>query len=145
MKFRVTSVVWEDCGERIGAACNTLENWFTASLSDGPFGDSLDQVVFVVVATEEDPDENAARAASFDKLGTYTNPIDSRPVRHLSFGLSLPYNTAVSLSSQDAEVEVARLILQKMAAPPKRLPKGFDFRHLSNAIQAAVRVFAVAT
>ena len=40
--------------------------------------------------------------------------------------------------------EIARLILQKMASRPKRLPKGFDYQHLSNSIQAAVRVFAAA-
>ena len=90
MKFRITSVVWEDCSESIGTACNTIEDWLTASLGDGSFGDGLDQVVFIVVATEEDPDENAARAANFDKLGKYADPFDSQPVRYLSFGLSIP-------------------------------------------------------
>ena len=144
MKFRVTSVVWEDCLEPIGAACNTIGDWLTASLGDGFFGDGLDQVVFIVVATEEDPGENAARAAIYDKLGKYTDPIDSRSVRRLSFGLSIPYNTAVSLSLQSTKEEIARLILQKIASRPKRLPKGFDYQHLSISIQAAVRVFAAA-
>jgi hypothetical protein len=124
MKFRVTSVVWEDCSEPIGAACNTIEDWLTASLGDGSFGDGLDQVVFIVVATEEDPGENAVRAAIFDKLGKYTDPMDARPVRHLSFGLSIPYNTAVSLSLQNTTEEIARLILQKCLFAQNVFPKG---------------------
>jgi hypothetical protein len=67
--------------------------------------------------------------------------ISSVPVRHLSFGISLPYNSAVSLSPKQATEAIARLILQKVAVRPKRLPKGFDFQKLSNSIKAAVQVF----
>ena len=144
MKFSVTAVLLEDCYESIDTACVRIEDWLTASLSDGSFGDELDQVVFVVVATEDDPSENLARAAGFDKLGKYTGMIDSLPVRHLSFGLSLPYNSAVALTPQEATEAIALLILEKLTVRPKRLPKGFDFPKLSNAISAATKAFTPA-
>ena len=144
MKFRVTAVLWEDCFDSINAACLRLEEWLVGSLADGEFGNGLDQVCFVVVATEEDHDQNSVRATAFDKLGRYKDPFDSLPVRHLSFGLSLPYGTAISLSDTQATEVIARLIGQKVATRPKRLPKDFDYVRLSQSIQAAVRVFASA-
>ena len=141
MKFRVTCVILEDCFESIGAACHKVEEWLAASLGSGSFGHGLDQVIFIVVATEDDAEENAARAKKFDKLGKYTSVTDSLPVRHLSFGLSLPYNIAASLSPEHATEAIAALVFQKVSARPKRLPKGFDFNRLSSSIQAAVKVF----
>ena len=140
MEFRVTCVILEDCVESIGAGCLKVEDWLAASLGDGSFGSGLDQVCFFVVATEDDPEENAARAEKFDKLGKYTGTIDSLPVCHLSFGLSIPYNIAVSLAPEHAAETIAALVFQKVSARPKRLPKGFDFNRLSNSIQAAVKV-----
>ena len=144
MKFRVTAVIWQDCFDAINAACLRMEDWLTASLSDGSYGDGLEQVCFVVVATEEDHDLNLLRAAGFDKLGRYTNPLTSLPVRYLSFGLSIPYATALSLSAEQATESIAQLISQKAAKRPKRLPKGFDYGKLSAAIQAATKAFAPA-
>jgi len=144
MKFRVTAVLWEDCYESINAACLRLENWFTASLADGDFGDQIDQICFVVVATEEDPGQNQARASAFDKLGRYKDLYDGGLVRHLSFGLSIPYNIAVALSPEQATKLVAEHILQKVSTRPKRLPKGFDFNKLTGAVHASISVFASA-
>ena len=144
MKFRVTAVLWEDCFESLNAACLRLEDWLTASLSDGEFGEGIDQICFIVVASEEDPDQNSIRASAFDKLGRYKDPIHSLPVRHLSFGLSLPYGVAVSLSAGEATEAIARLIAQKTAMRPKRLPKGYNYTKLSDSIQAAAQVFTPA-
>ena len=144
MKFRVTAVVWEDCFEAINAACLRLQDWLTASLADGQFGEGLDQVCFVVVASEEEHDQNLVRAAAFDKLGRYTDPATSLLVHYLSFGLSLPYGSAVSLSADKAMEIIARLIADKTATRPKRLPKGFDYAKLSESIQAAAKVFGPA-
>jgi len=144
MKFRVTAVLWEDCYDSINAACHRLEDWLTASLADGDFGEQLDQICFVVVATEEDPDQNQARASAFDKLVRYKDPYDGGQVRHLSFGISIPYNIAITLSPEQATKLVAEHIRQKVSTRPRRLPKGFDLNKLSGAVQASTSVFATA-
>ena len=144
MKFRVTAILWEDCFDTINAACLRLEDWLAASLADGPFGDGIDQVCFVVVASEEDADKNLIRSLALDKLGRYSDLRTSLPVRYLSFGLSLPYDTAVSLSAEQATEAIAQLILEKAAKRPKRLPKGYDYGRLSESIQAAAKAFVPA-
>ena len=144
MKFRVTSVVWEDCSQSIGAACSRVEDWLVASLADGKFGEAIDQISFVVVALDDDAQENAARASGFDKLGRYTDPISRRLVRYLSYGLSLPYGQALPTSASQVVAVIAGLIQTKVGIRPKRLPKGYDYQRLSESLQAAAKVLATA-
>jgi hypothetical protein len=144
MKFRVTSVAWEDCSRSLGAACIRVEDWLAASLSDGSFGEGIDQVSFVVVSLDEDAQANAVQAAGFDKLGRYIDPIHSRLVRYLSYGLSLPYKQALPLSVPEAVVTIGGLIQAKADIRPKRLPKGYDYQRLSESLGAAAKVLATA-
>ena len=140
----VNPTIWQDCSETISPACLILENWFNKSLTDGEFGSNLDQISFMVIALEEDPEQNVRRSLGWDKLATYKHPISSMPFRVLSFGISLPYNLAASLSTEQARSEIARLIATKVAVQPKRIPKGLDYPKLANSIQAAAKVFTAA-
>ena len=144
MKFMVNPAVWTDCSATIGPACLVLENWLNTSLVGATFGSNLDQVSFMVQSIEEDHEKSAIQAAAWDKLATYKHMILATPFRVLSFGISLPYDIAASLTEDQARSEIARLISGKIANRPKRVPKGLNYQKLSDSVQASMQVFTAA-
>ena len=144
MKFLVTSVVWEDQAEVIGDACRHIGDWLNASLADTNYGSGISQVTFTVVATESESSENEARAKKWDKVGHFKDWKTSQPVRYLSFGLSLPYETIASLDRHGVNQAIASLVSEKLSARPKRLPKEFDFQRFVTTVRAAFQVYGPA-
>ena len=142
MKFRVTSVTDEESGALLRDATVAMEDWLNASLSDGNFGEEVDQFIVVVIAVDNDPEENSRWAKSHDKTGKYKNPFTGEGVRFISSAIVLPPSKVQELGQESILSFLCAATIRRLALRPKRVPKGFDYERCSKAVSLALQVYA---
>ena len=142
MKFRVTSVTDEESGALLRDATVAMEDWLNASLSDGNFGEEVDQFIVVVIAVDSDPEENSRWAKSHDKTGKYKNPFTGEGVRFISSAIVLPPSKVQELGQESILSFLCAATIRRLALRPKRVPKGFDYERCSKAVSLALQVYA---
>lgn len=142
MRFRVTSVAGTESGRLLNDATVRLEDWLNTSLSDGNFGNGVDQFVIVAVSVDDPAEENARWANPHDKTGRYKNKFTGESVRFISSAVLLPPSQVISKTQATLLPYFCRAIVERLGTPPKRVPKGFDYARCSNAISVALEVYA---
>jgi len=142
MKFRVTSVADESCGTKINDVTVKLEDWLNAVVADADFGASLDQFMIVVVAVDDDPDNNGRFAGPWNKLSNTLNPFTGLKVKSLSLSVEINPSIATESTFQDLLRHITQAVQRKLSCRPKRLPSGFDFPRVSRAVSVALEAFA---
>lgn len=118
-----------------------MEDWLNASLSDGKFGDSVEQFIVVAIAVDNDSQENLRWAKSHDKAGRYKNPITGEGVRYISSAVVLPPSKVQELGQESTLSFLCAATIRRLALRPKRVPKGFDYERCAKAVSLALQVY----
>jgi hypothetical protein len=138
VRFRVTSITDPDVGPRVAVVTAKIEDWLNASLSDGKFGEGLDQITFFVVSVWDEPSENERWAVPRDKLGRAKNHLTGESSRELSFGIPVAPSQFKTGELEQWLRVTAEALREEVSIRPKRISKGFEYEICASAISAAL-------
>ncbi len=141
MRFKITSHVG-DVNHNLFTVMSTLQEWLNAALSDGDFGDGIEQFTFIIVSVVDDISENEKWAKTHNRLGRYKDHFTSELVRYISISVELSPSSIASTELNNLYYLVSNAITNRLLSRPKRLPKNFDFTRCANAITATLAVYS---
>lgn len=144
MHFRVTSVSNKDVSALVREVTVRLEDALNNLLGDGNFGETIDQLVLVVVSVDDNEAENHRWLKGHNRLGSYKDLKTSQPKRYLSVGISMLPAKLTHIEEHKALRMISKAFSSQLEIRPSRLPRGLDFPRLSKAVRATLQIYAQA-
>lgn len=142
MRFRVTSITYEDEARLILAPLCKIEDWLNAALADGNFGDGLDSLMIVVTSYYIDEAGEISKLPKPSRLSKYRHPITGTEQRCLALHVSVEDKALLRVAPENMVSYLSRLIAETLPERPLRIPKGLDYSRLRSAIQKSISSFA---
>lgn len=142
MRFRVTSVTDEKVSAVLRDITVRLEDTLNNLLSDGDFGEVIDQLTLVVVSVDDNEVENSKFIKGHHRSGSYKDFVTAQTKRYLSIGIPIPPSQLINVDEQKGLRTVSKLLCSQLAVRPPRLPRGLDFPRLSSAVRATLQIYA---
>jgi hypothetical protein len=141
MRYRVTSITYEEEGRLINASMCLIEDWLNGALKDGDFGGELDTLMILIFSYYAD--ENGVRDPNPKKsrLSTYKDPLTGRVKKSLALHVSVDAQVLLAATPSEMLSLVSRSIIEYLPDRPVRLPKGLDYGRLVHGIKECMNVF----
>lgn len=139
MHIRITSVSWEEIGERLGNASVALEDRLNPLLASRNYGE-IERFMAVIVAVDSDPIENNRLATGYNKVGTYTHPTTGKRVKYIS--LALPFDPVVikSAGSEQLLQLIVEALLNALENNSVKIPKSFHYSEFVKEMRCSLEV-----
>ena len=141
MKFRVTSVGSQETGALLRDATVVVEDWLNASLSDGMFGEGLDQFTIVAISVDDEAEENIRWFNAHNKTGKFKSRFTGEPVCYISSAVLLPPSSVISKAPHALLSYFCSATIERLKSRPKRVPKGFDYVRCATAVSKALEIY----
>jgi len=141
MRFRVTSVASKETGALLNEATVMVEDWLNASLSDGNFGEGVDQFTIVAISVDEEAEENIRWSNAHNKTGRFKNPFTGEHVRYVSSSVLLQPSSVISKAPHALLSYFCSATIERLKSLPKRVPKGFEYVRCTTAVSKALEVY----
>jgi hypothetical protein len=142
MRFRVTSIIFEDEARIILAPLCRIEDWLNAAMADGDFGPGLDSLMIVLISYYVDEQGQINQVPKPSRLSRYKDPITGNEQRCLALHVSVEDKALLAVGQEKMVGYLSQLIAEKLPERPLQLPKGLDYGRLKTAIQKCVSSFA---
>lgn len=142
MRFRVTSITYEDEARHVIAPLCKIEDWLNAALADGNFGEGLDSLMIVVISYYIDEAGEINNLPKSSRLSKYRNPITGDEQRCLALHISVEDKALLRVEPENMVSYLSQLIVEKLPERPLRIPKGLDYSRLRTAVQKCICTFA---
>lgn len=144
MRFRVTSITFEDEARLVQAPLCKIEDWLNAAMADGDFGPGLDSLMIVVMSYYIDEAGEVSDVPKPSRLSKYRDPITGHEQHCLALHVPVEDKALLRVAQENMVGYLSRLIAEKLPERPLRIPKGLDYRRLRASIQKCVSTFAEA-
>lgn len=141
MRFRVTSVASKETGALLNEASVKVEDWLNVSLSDGKFGEGVDQFTIVAISVNEEAEENIRWSNTHNKTGRFKNPFTREHLRYVSSAVLLPPSSVISKAPHALLSYFCSATIERLKSPPKRVPKGFEYERCALSVSKALEVY----
>lgn len=141
MQFRITSVTSEETGALLREVAVKVEDCLNASLSDGKFGEGVDQFIIVAISVDDEAEQNARWSGAHNKTGRFKNRFTGETIRYISSAVLLPSSSVISKAPHALLSYLCAETIERLKSSPKRVPKGFDYVSCAMAVSKALEVY----
>jgi hypothetical protein len=140
MHLTVTSDSSEEAFKPLALFSNALERAANPLIVEESYG-AVGRLMLVIVAVEEDAQENLACCKTHNKTGTYKHPITGERVRY--FSLAVPFNPKEIVEKDESELRMRLIekILEVMENPVVKIPKDFAYEELARKLRTPFQIF----
>ena len=144
MHLTVTCVATDETVMALNRFSNTIETAINPSLAQVSYG-TIGRFMLVIVSVEEDAEENLRFCEKHNKSGAYTHPFTKEKVKY--FSLAVPFNPKeiVSLAEDNLRKRLISEMIEVMAKPAVKVPKGFDYDGLAKKLTLDLQILGAAT
>jgi hypothetical protein len=142
MRFRVTSITYEDEASLILAPLCKIEDWLNAAMADGDFGAGVDSLMIVVISYYINEDGEISKLPKPSRLSKYRHPLTGDEQSCLALHVSVEDKALLRVAPENMVSYLSQLIVEKLPERPLRIPKGLNYSRLRTALQKCVIAFA---
>lgn len=140
MKFRVSSIAWEEESRLISKPMLLLEDWLNSALADGHFGGELRNLMILIITHH--PDDDANRPRKISRLSTYKDPFSGQTETVLALHIHIDAIPLLKADPQDALRLLSQEIVEHLPIKPLRTPKNLEYSRLRLAITKSIQAEA---
>jgi hypothetical protein len=140
MHLTITSNSSEEAFRPLAIFANSLERVINPLIANESYG-PIERLILVVVAVEDDEEENLALCAPHNKSGSYKHPITGERVKYLSIAVPVCPKEIVEAFESDLRKLLIERIIVAIEAPTVKIPKGFDYNDLVRRLITPLQVF----
>lgn len=142
MRFRVTSITYEDEAKLVMAPLCKIEDWLNAAMADGEFGGGLDSLMIVVISYYIDEAGEISKLPKPSRLSKYKHPVTGEEQGCLALHVSVEDKALLRVEPENMVHYLSQMIVEKLPERPLRTPKGLDYSRLRTAMQKCIGTFA---
>ena len=143
MKFGITSILWEDVGQRVSDRCVDIEDKFNLYFEGKDYGARIDVFLIILIAVDDDEVDNQRFAAN-NKMVGYAKDVKGKRSREIRISVSLKPSEMESCVKNDLKNFLFNNILETLSHSDKPWPKHFDYVGFVKDLTIAMDIYSTA-